>query len=112
MKSLIVNVALKIKRKNKTQDKWIQFFDTYFVSGEDYIEANYYWGDSLDRREQMNNYFKLKNNLLKIYKYYENNSEEYEKIVKSGYNKIKKISSEVVYSTIYKIIKKYSKIKN
>lgn len=112
MKSLVINVALKVKRDKYIQDKWIQFFDNYFIPREDYIEADYYWGESLDRREQLKNYNNIKNKLLKIYKYYENNNEKYEKIVKSGYNKVKKITDEVVYNSIYKIIKKYSKMQN
>jgi hypothetical protein len=113
MKSLVINVALQYKRSDKgnliKQSKWIQFFDQYFLPGEDYVEIKYYWGDSLTEREKRNNYIKTRDNILKIYNYYENNPEKYEKIVKSGYNKIKKITPEMVYNSIYKIIKNYHK---
>lgn len=114
MKSLVINIALHYDygKKYKPQSKWIQFFDNYFIPGEDYIEINYYWGNQFSIREKRKNYKELTNKLEKCYKYYEKNPDEYKDIVKSGYNKIKKITQEVVYDSVYKLIKKYSKKMN
>jgi hypothetical protein len=111
MKSLVINVALHYDygKKYKLQSKWIQFFDNYFIPGEDYIEIDYHWGSQFSEKDKRKNYKELTNKLEKIYKYYENNPDKYNDMVKSGNTKIKKITQEVVYDSVYKLIKKYSK---
>jgi hypothetical protein len=47
--------------------------------------------------------------IIKVYNYYEKNPDKYTEMVKSGYSKVKKIKETVVYDSIYKIIKRYSK---
>jgi hypothetical protein len=113
MKSLVINVALQYIRSEKRvltkQDKWMQFFDSYFIPNQDYIEVRYVWGPMMSEKENRNNYIKLRNDIIKLYNYYEKNSNLYEKIVESGYNKVKEITPSVVHQSIYKIIKNYSK---
>ena len=109
MKSMVINIALRYKYNNsKPQDKWVQLLDSYFIPGEDYIEIEYVWGEKFTKNQEIEAYKKVRKQLIKVYNYYESHPEEYAKIVKSGYEKAKKITQGLVYDTVYKLIKKNS----
>ena len=107
MNSLIININLYDNRY-KTDKKWINVLDPLFEKNKDYIEIDYYFDKNIN---QINNINILKNQILNIYKKYENNEKEYNKIVKSGYNKSKYITLETSYKIIYYILNKIN-IKN
>lgn len=110
MKSLVINIDVRQKYKGSSSfnDKWINFFDCLFEENKDYINIIYNWKENDDKYNKYQ-YNKLVNTLIKTYRYYETDANKYKSIVKSGYNKSKKITDNLINESIYYIVYNYSK---
>jgi hypothetical protein len=104
MNSLVIDIQLLQKYKKCINSKWVNFFDSFLEEDEDYIPIKviYEEGKPLNHR-------KILLKVAKIYDFYQKNPKKYNKIVKSGYEKISKINNEAVDFAIFNIIKEYSK---
>lgn len=83
-------------------------FDSVKLDQNSYDRIKYIWGFNFTKKQEKEAYEKFRKKLIKVYNYYESHPEEYAKIVKSGYEKAKKITQGLVYDTVYKLIKKSS----
>jgi len=104
MNSLIFDVTIMqkyiIEENNKTfedkNEKWIQIYNDYFIPNEDYIEIIYDWTASVTSDlEVINIYDKIN----ELYKYYENNKDEYIKIVNNASKKANLFNNNICDKT-------------
>jgi hypothetical protein len=121
MKSLVININTNMQEYNNLQnDKieyWISFIDYIVKPNEDYIniDAKYYWSSDQNLQNKYsdmsksndNETLRIFNELKNIMKKYNNN---YDKIIKSGYDKVKELSNRHIYNYIYECIVQNSKL--
>ena len=105
MKSFIINIALIRKYGSSFDEKWINIFDPLFVDGEDYVELKYEYDEKDNVDEKMN---ELVNDISILYKNFEPDTEFYNKITNSGYNKAKNIDMDTIGDIAHKIIDGYT----
>lgn len=107
MKSLVIDIPLLQKYGKEYNQKWINFYDLFLEENEDYISipVKYDEKQSLD-------YENILIKVAKVYDYYQKNPKKYHKIVKSGYDKISKITNDVIDYTIVNLIEEYSNMIN
>ncbi len=107
MNSLIFDVSVLqtyINDKNNIEDKnekWIQFYSDYFKPSEDYVEIKYYWTEGLTSDMEVHNIY---NELNKLYKYYNENNQEYKKITKNATKKANDLNNEIFDKTFQYLI--------
>ncbi len=89
----INNLENKIYDRN---DKWIQIYSDYFISGKDYVEVNYDWIDNLTSDLEV---YGLYNKINKIYNYYQQNIDEYLTISKNGTKKANELNMDIINNT-------------
>ena len=110
MNSLVINVDVRQKYNSSEyfNETWINFIDTIFEPNIDYINLTYYWKEN-DTSYNNYEFKKLISNLKKTYEFFNNNNEQYEKFISSGYNKSQQISSDLISESIFLIVYYYSK---
>jgi hypothetical protein len=122
MNSLIFDVTIMqtyiIEENNKTyeekNEKWVQIYSDYFIPNEDYIEVIYDWTESVTSDLEV---IKIYDKINELYKYYENNKDEYIKIAKSAKRKANLFNNDICdktyhYLILYFINKIYEKNNN
>ena len=84
-----------------------QFCDFLFDDKKDYVHLIY----DLDYDKELTNedYLKIKNDILKIYNYYQKNPDKYIKKVSLLNKKAKKLNLNLVYDYLEKLINNYTK---
>lgn len=110
MNSVVINIDVRQKYKylNKFNDTWINFFDSIFEPNIDYINLPFFWKENDDAYNEYE-FKKLISNLKETYHLLENNSDQYNKIRESGYNKAQIITDDLIYESIFLIVHYYSK---
>jgi hypothetical protein len=114
MKSNIINVNVNNIGKDYNDKNYISFVD-YIVNNKDYheININFYrinyfkYDENLIKNYQQQNveeFNKFIDKLKKIYIKVENDKEENDKKIMSGYNKINKLTNDRIYHYIYTAI--------
>jgi len=104
MNSLIFDVTIMqtyiIEENNKTyeekNEKWVQIYSDYFIANEDYIEVIYDWTESVTSDLEV---IKIYDKINELYKYYENNKDEYLKITNNGTKKANLFNNEICDKT-------------
>jgi hypothetical protein len=104
MNSLVIDISILqkyiYKNKNKiiedNNEKWIQIYSEYFEPNKDYIEIKYDWTEKITTNLQVNNIY---NEINKIYKFYENNLNDYIKISKNGTKKANQLNMKIINKT-------------
>ena len=110
MKTFVINIALKRKYGLTYDDKWINIFDQLFIPNEDYIELTYLYDEKENQTVNLSN---LINDVKGIYNKYNDNTEKYNEIVKSGYEKGKLLDYDNIIKVAHLIYDTYAKnIKN
>ena len=116
MNSLIIDVVVLQKYINKDNtisknNKWIQFFSNYFISGKDYIEIKYEWTENITKDSEI--YDKIYKKINNLFEYYQNNTSKYLSIIKSANKKANniniKLCDQVIQQLILLFIKKIYK---
>jgi hypothetical protein len=120
-RSLVINISVITINFGKyfTVDMdWETLID-YVIDGKDYINIilkfYQYNGDDNDikketKRLNENEFNKVVNKLNKIYETFETNKDKYDKIINNGYENVKQLTNERIYSYIYRAIIENSKI--
>jgi hypothetical protein len=104
MNSLIFDITIMqtyiIEENNKTfkdkNDKWIQLYSDYFIPGEDYAEILYDWTESVTSDLEV---IKIYDKINESYKYYENNKDEYIKVVNNATKKANLFNNDIFDKT-------------
>jgi hypothetical protein len=107
MGSLLVNVDLmqSFDGGKTFNGSWITVYHNYFKNKKDYINLTYKW---IENKTTDNNVISLYNKINKLYEYFENHNEKYNKIIKSCTNKALQLNLNVYYYTIYRIILQFT----
>ncbi len=94
MDSLVfhINVLQSYDGGKSYNQKWIQFFDEFFVNGEDYVELDYHW---MEHKTSNNDVIKIYQQLNELYIFYENHPELYKKMVQNAHRKTDLITMDV-----------------
>lgn len=111
MKSIVVDVNVKTHHidLNKIDDEWISFTNYIVKKNKDYVGfvIDYYrTGEYSKKYDDMNKKAldDLFVKLIRLYQDSQKNPKKYDKIVKSGYDKMTKLTNERVYQYIYRMI--------
>jgi hypothetical protein len=107
MKGLVMNIDLRQHYGDIENGRWINFFDVIFEDRKDYINLVYHWHEGKNKKNKKN-YNKLVKKIDSTYEYYENNPDEYDKMVMNGYNKVSMINQNLIYETIYLTVNAYA----
>lgn len=102
MNSLIFDVVVLQRYANSKNNKWIQFFSNYFVSGKDYIEIEYEWTEHVTKDTEV--YDKIYKKINKLFDYYQNNPSKYLSIIKSASEKANKLNMDSCNQAIQQLI--------
>jgi hypothetical protein len=98
MYSLVINI--QTINDDYTDGKWINIIDPLFEKDKDYIEIEFHIRNNNTPDNIKKNIRKLQLQLLDTMDYYENNPDEYNKIVLNGYNKSKELNIDNVLNLI------------
>lgn len=98
MYSLVINI--QTINDDYTDGKWINIIDPLFEKDKDYIEIEFHIRNNDTPDNIKKNIRKLQLQLLDTMDYYENNPDEYNKIVLNGYNKSKELNIDNVLNLI------------
>jgi hypothetical protein len=93
--SIMQTYIMNNKYKNKNE-KWVQIYSDFFVAGKDYIDIEYNWTEGVTKDNEV---IKIYNKINKLYKYYENNKDEYIKIAKSAKRKANLFNNDICDKT-------------
>jgi hypothetical protein len=111
MGSLVVdiNVLQQYSEIKEYNEQWIQCYVDFFKKEEDYIQIDYPW---VENRTSDDYVYKLYYQINQVYQYYEQNNNEYKKIVERAEKKSKMMNMKVFEDTMmYMIIKFNDKMK-
>lgn len=109
-KSLVINVNViqKYEEHLDWNKGWINFFDIIFKKNVDYVNIDYYWKE-YDENFNKEQFEKLIDELSNVYHYYNENDNEYNKMVKSGNKRASFITKNLINESIYELFDQYSK---
>ena len=99
--SLVIRISFFDSKKGETSF-WKQVPDAFFKENVDYIHLIY----DVDYNNEIppKIYNKIKQDIIRVYTYYENNPKEYNKIVKNMIKKSKKMTMNTIFKYIAKLI--------
>jgi hypothetical protein len=104
-----VNVLQQYSDIKEYNEQWIQCYVDFFKKEEDYIQIDYPW---VENRTSDDYVYKLYYQINQVYQYYEQNNNEYKKIVERAEKKSKMMNMKVFEDTMmYMIIKFNDKMK-
>ncbi len=94
MDSLVFNVSVlqSYDGGKSFNQKWIQFFDEFFINGKDYVEIDYPW---IEDKTGYNDVSSIYNRLSGLYNYYQTHTDLYKNIVKNARQKTDLITMDV-----------------
>ncbi len=100
-----VNVLQHYSDIKEYNEQWIQCYVDFFKKDEDYIQIDYPW---IENRTSDDYVYKLYYQINQVYKYYEENGDEYKKIVKNAERKSNMMSMKVFEDTMMYLIYKFN----
>ncbi len=100
-----VNVLQQYSDIKEYNEQWIQCYVDFFKKDEDYIQIDYPW---IENRTSDDYVYKLYYQINQVYKYYEENGDEYKKIVKNAERKSNMMNMKVFEDTMMYLIYKFN----
>jgi hypothetical protein len=107
MNALVINVDLRQNYGKGKNGTWINFFDSFFEDGKDYVNLVYDWYED-DKQKNKDNYTKLLKEIINVYEKFEAEPKAYTKMVEHGSQTASSITQNVVYEAVYMVVEAYA----
>lgn len=108
MHSLVINVDLRQNYGKSFNGTWINFFDSFFEDGVDYVNLVYEWYEK-DSKKNEENYKILVQEIIDVHDKFENDQDAYKKMVDAGYKMATSITQDIIYEAVYMLVEAYAK---
>jgi hypothetical protein len=107
MKGLVINIDLRQHFGSHENGRWINFFDPFITPDVDFVNLVYHWheGEETINKE---NYKKLVQDVETTYRQFENDPDDYDTMVDNGYRKVQMIDQDMVYESLYMVVRSYA----